>query len=239
MSPLLSILTWAAWSPGLESPVAWRQWAQAGIVAGTGNTAPALEALTALQRRRLSPLTRLALHVTANCQQACRADFIIFVSRHGDLARSTGILRDLAARETPSPTAFSTSVHNAVAGLYSILYQDDTPSTSIAAGRNGFAQAWLEACGRLYSDEARRVLIVSYDNPPCEPYTRWSHCPEQPFAVGVTLTRADHNHPACLPPESVAARAGQEENDALLFLGTFLRSGDADLHRQATGANAP
>lgn len=236
-SPQLSILTWAAWSPGLESNSAWEKWARDGLVSGTANIAPPLETLPALQRRRLSPLARLAMHVTANCQQACLADFIIFVSRHGDLARSTEILYDIATGKTPSPTAFSTSVHNAAAGLYSILYKDDTLSTSIAAGPDGFVQAWLEACGRLYSDEARRVLIISYDAPPPEPYIPWTRQPERPYAIGVTLTRADQLHPACSSPDSKQAIAETNESDAALFLRSFLRSAAAD--HTVTGTGSP
>jgi hypothetical protein len=43
-----------------------------------------------------------------------------------------GILQDVLTHQTPSPTQFSTSVHNAIADLYSILCQDETISTSLS-----------------------------------------------------------------------------------------------------------
>jgi hypothetical protein len=64
-------------------------------------------------------------------------------------------------------------VHNAVAGLYSILCQDDTPSTSLSA-------SWTEACIEAYAylkvhAPAARALVVYYDEPLPDIYKEYQH----------------------------------------------------------------
>ena len=131
-------------------------------------TLPALEQVPAMQRRRLSPLAKIALSVTIDTVNAAKAqqqaiDYIVWASRFGDEEKTLGILKDISLSQTPSPTAFSTSVHNAIAGLYSILCQDATPSTSLSAGEETFSQGFIEACTLLQSGTAERVLLVYYD----------------------------------------------------------------------------
>ncbi len=129
---------------------------------------PTLEQIPAMQRRRLSPLAKIALSVTIQSLNALEAqqqtvDYIVWASRFGDEEKTLGILKDISLSQTPSPTAFSTSVHNAIAGLYSILCQDATPSTSLSAGEETFSQAFIEACALLQAGAAQRVLLVYYD----------------------------------------------------------------------------
>jgi 3-oxoacyl-(acyl-carrier-protein) synthase len=128
------------------------------------------EQIPAMQRRRLSTVAKKALAVA--CQSLAQAhaantaiDYIIWLSRFGDEAKTLGILQDIDTGDTPSPTAFSTSVHNAIAGLYSILLKDDTPSTSLSSGEESLSQGLLEALALLRSGQAKRVLLVYYDEP--------------------------------------------------------------------------
>ncbi len=87
----------------------------------------ALDCIPAMQRRRLSPLAKLALNNAIGALKDSKADYIVWVSKYGDEAKTLNILQDVLNDQTPSPTQFSTSVHNAISGLYSILCQDDTP----------------------------------------------------------------------------------------------------------------
>lgn len=129
---------------------------------------PALEQIPAMQRRRLSPLAKIALSVTIQSlavlkEQQQTVDYIVWASRFGDEEKTLGILKDISQSQTPSPTAFSTSVHNAIAGLYSILCQDATPSTSLSAGEETFSQSFIEATALLQAGAAQHVLLVYYD----------------------------------------------------------------------------
>ncbi len=125
-------------------------------------TVPALEQIPAMQRRRLSGIAKLALSSAIQSLNAESADYIVWASQYGDEHKTLKILADVLQDQTPSPTQFSTSVHNAIAGLYSILCQDATPSTSLAASWSEAlieAYAWLKTSGQPDG----RVLVVYYD----------------------------------------------------------------------------
>jgi hypothetical protein len=123
----------------------------------------ALETIPAMQRRRLSVLAKMAIHSALVTLNGERADYIVWVSKYGDEEKTLDILKDVLNQQTPSPTQFSISVHNAIAGLYSILCQDDTPSTSLSAD---WTDALIDAYAFLKSNpQAKRVLVVSYDQP--------------------------------------------------------------------------
>ncbi len=193
----LGLLHAAAWAPGMENRD-WLTWVQASpheriqIPIGAAD-APALEFLPALQRRRLSRPARLALQVAHDCMAGERADHIVWSSRHGDSGKTLDILHDLAKDEPLSPTAFSTSVHNAPAGLYSILFSSDIPSSSLSAGTESLSQACWEAAALLGSGQAERVLVVCYDEPARKPYSRYVEESEGVFALGLLFGRTGNS----------------------------------------------
>ena len=125
-------------------------------------TVPALEQIPAMQRRRLSGIAKLALNSAIQSLNAESVDYIVWASQYGDEHKTLKILADVLQDQTPSPTQFSTSVHNAIAGLYSILCQDATPSTSLAAS---WSEALIEAYAWLKNTPKpnARVLVVYYD----------------------------------------------------------------------------
>lgn len=125
-------------------------------------TVAALEQIPAMQRRRLSGIAKLALSSAIQSLNSESADYIVWASQYGDEHKTLKILADVLQDQTPSPTQFSTSVHNAIAGLYSILCQDATPSTSLAAS---WSEALIEAYAWLKTatQPNPRVLVVYYD----------------------------------------------------------------------------
>lgn len=149
----------------------------------------AIEHIPAMQRRRLSRLAKLALNSAIQALDACNVDYIVWVSQYGDEAKTLNILEDVLRKQTPSPTQFSTSVHNAISGLYSILCQDATPATSLAGSWNDGlieAYAWLKT-----QPEARQVLLVYYDDALPEIYIE--HQPFAAFAMGAVIALAPAN----------------------------------------------
>ncbi|WP_151716927.1 beta-ketoacyl synthase chain length factor [Acinetobacter sp. TUM15071] len=121
----------------------------------------ALDAIPAMQRRRLSALAKMALSCALTKLDGQYVDYIVWASRYGDEQKTLDILQDVLQQQTPSPTQFSTSVHNAIAGLYSILCRDATPSTSLSCE---WTEALIEAYAILKSTpSAQRVLVVAYD----------------------------------------------------------------------------
>ena len=149
----------------------------------------AIEHIPAMQRRRLSRLAKLALNSAMQTLATRKVDYIVWVSQYGDEAKTLNILADVLSEQTPSPTQFSTSVHNAISGLYSILCQDATPATSLAGSWNDGlieAYAWLKT-----RPEARQVLLVYYDEALPDIYIE--HQPFAAFAMATMISLAPAN----------------------------------------------
>ncbi|MFT4020473.1 MAG: beta-ketoacyl synthase chain length factor [Acinetobacter sp.] len=127
----------------------------------------ALQHIAPMQRRRLSGLAKLAIHTALQTKNNDAIDYIVWVSQYGDEQKTLQILQDVLQGQVPSPTQFSTSVHNAIAGLYSILCQDDTVSTSLSGC---WADGLLEAYAYLKNQSHAKVLVVYYDAPLPEIY---------------------------------------------------------------------
>jgi hypothetical protein len=183
---VLSIVAWSAWAPGIESAQAWNAWAAGDLQPGReGN--PALPFVDPLMRRRLSRLARMALHVAHVCTQTRAAERSVFASRHGELQRTVGMLHDLGRNTELSPTDFSLSVHNAIAGVHSIVRRDRSPSVAVAAGEESFAYGLIEAAGQWQLDTDRSVLFVYADEPAPTEYRRFVSDREMPHALALLI----------------------------------------------------
>jgi hypothetical protein len=167
------ILGAAVWGPGLEGWAASRP-----ILAGTlpyeprPSPAPAPAILPATERRRTSPVARLALVVA---QEAAAASGLppgslrsIFASSNGDGVVVGSILDALttigAADRPVSPTQFHNSVHNAAAGYWSIANGSAQPATCLGLHDDTWAAALLKAMAEVVAD-GEPVLLCAYDHP--------------------------------------------------------------------------
>jgi len=151
---------------------------------------PKLDDLKPMQRRRLSPFAKLAIHcaleVTKNENQSLVS---VFSSRHGDLHKTSTMLHDLALGEDISPTAFSLSVHNAVAGLFTIFTKNTQASTTVSAGKDTFMMALVEAYIRLKTGKHEQVLLVHSDQSLPSPYSQYADELQVDHAVALILTK--------------------------------------------------
>ena len=87
-----------------------------------------------------------------------------------------------------SPTDFSMSVHNTVAGLTTITAGLPMPATSLAAGEDGLQAGLMEACAWLGCQDAP-VLVLCFDGQVPAFYQPWVDTGVPPYAVGMLLTR--------------------------------------------------
>ncbi len=171
----LQIERWAAWAPGLDSATAWLAWlADPQPMRGDELALPPLPEVPAMARRRIEPLGRAALQVAFQAQDDLTPEAVakmplVFASRWGELARSLAMLKELARDEPLSPTAFSHSVHNAVAATYSIQRGVRANVSAVAAGACSAEAGWLEALG-LIAEGAPAVLLTVFDAPLPEIY---------------------------------------------------------------------
>ncbi|SQD76638.1 beta-ketoacyl synthase chain length factor [Moritella yayanosii] len=161
---------------------------------------PTLAFVPAMQRRRLSPFAKIALYTAENAlaalsetsesktpEQSAQID-IVFSSRHGDLHKTSVLLTDLAAEQDISPTAFSTSVHNAVPGLYSIIKHNKQAINAISAGKDSFFYAFVDAYARLKSGRANKLLIVHVDRELPALYSQFQDEQQVDHAVAMVVT---------------------------------------------------
>jgi hypothetical protein len=183
----LHLANWFALAPGLESPEQWRAWAR-GDAAIRGSEEPVLDWMPALQRRRLEPIGKMALHVTHQCRQLRPDAPIVYCTQYGEVARSIVLLGEVARGEPMSPMGFSLSVHNAVGGMYSIAQHDTRPYAALAAGVDGLAAGVIEAAA-LLADGAHAVIVTCYDAPLPPPFEPYAQAAEVPYAFAWLLTR--------------------------------------------------
>ncbi|WP_233841455.1 beta-ketoacyl synthase chain length factor [Dyella sp. 2HG41-7] len=175
---------WQAWAPGLDTVEAWRAWAHQPVRIDDDNAQPSCDFLPAMQRRRLSRLARMTMHVAwPLCAEGEQLPFV-FASRHGETPRTYALLSDVAQEQPLSPTQFGLSVHNAIAGQWSILRGQHGESVAVAGEADTFEHAMVEAA-TLLSDGARSVLVVIAEERPPAAYDEWID--DVPFSYAVAL----------------------------------------------------
>lgn len=150
-----------------------------------------LASIPKMLKRRLSPLAKTVFSAAIPCITENHRIPTVFSSTHGELAKSFNMMEMIEAGEEISPTAFSLSVHNAIAGLFSMAFKNNMQSTVVAPGEEGIAAAFIEAMGLLDEGE-KEVLIVLYDEPlvdfyPSEPFKLST---DQRCALALTVAKA-------------------------------------------------
>ena len=192
----LEILRWSFWSPETREPSHW----SAAEPDSRPATAVPDHAIPSLHRRRMSTLAKMAVQTALEATATERPDFLVFCSQHGELNRTRDLLAAIVARGELSPTSFSQSVHNASAGLFTIITTSQAPATSLAAGPGTFAYGWIEAQAFVAANPAKRALLVSYDEPLPHEYRPYSAQQQRPHALALLL--------GCRAERRLQARAG-------------------------------
>jgi hypothetical protein len=195
------VARWALWEPVLpEGP---------GTIPDVGFIEPML-------RRRLSSLARMSLRVAHDCAHD-KADLrVVYASEHGELVRTTSMLEDLAAGEALSPTAFSLSVLNATAGIFSILQGSTAPTTAVSAAGESFAYGLLEACLQLASAPDVPVLLVYADEPAPDVYGEVEDGVHTRHALAVLLASGAELNIDCCRTDADRPRSSESQSRAFL-----------------------
>ena len=181
-----SIQSWHAASTRLHTGEDWAAWASGRLnAADLSDTPPKVDFLPAMQRRRLGLSARLlfaAAHPLLAESEPCP---LVLASHDGEINRSFGLWVTLLRDNEVSPTSFGLSVHNALAGQWSMLRGDMSEYTALSLQQSGLETAVLEAAG-LLADGAERVLAVVVDEPL---QTQYPAAPAEraPFAHALAL----------------------------------------------------
>lgn len=183
----LKISHWAAWSGGVATREKWIALFEGAAVADP-DASPSLEFLPALQRRRFSRLSRMALNVAHQSLVAIPGSpHLVFSSRYGEYAVTYHLLSALAKGEPLSPAAFSMSVHNTGAGVCTMVQGLTGHSGAIAAGPDSLEMAVLDCWMLLASNETDDVLMVFADQPLPLAYQQDDSVPTGGFALALRL----------------------------------------------------
>jgi Beta-ketoacyl synthase, N-terminal domain len=160
------------WPAGSAVLAGVRPWMAAEV------TAPPPALLAPNERRRAGLPVRLGLAVAEEAVRMAglAPDAVrgVFASANGEGAILHDLLETLAsgalASDTPqvSPTQFHNSVHNAVAGYWTVAARSRQPMTCLGAHADSFAAGLLKAMAEVAAEQAP-VLLCVYDVPLPEP----------------------------------------------------------------------
>lgn len=186
----LTIERWRAWAPGVEEPADWADWSVARRALDDRGEQPACDFVAPMQRRRLSRLARIVMHAAwPMCEDDEQLPFV-YASRHGETTRTFAMLDEIGREAPLSPTQFGLSVHNAIAGQWSILRGQRGESVAIAGEADTFEHAIVEAA-TLLGDGAAAVIVVIAEERPATAYDGWIDDVPFSYAVALRVSRAD------------------------------------------------
>ncbi len=217
-----NIKSWFANSAGLTLANEWQTWSKeqswpedATIDASN---------IPAMMRRRMSKISKLAVHGAIEALKENHIDYMVFASRHGELHRSVKIIQDILSGEDASPMAFSQSVHNTAGGLTTIATKKKIPMTSVAAGDNTFQSALLDAWAYLESEPNHNVLVVCFDEPLPSEYDQFETEDYQAYALSLVLSHGKEYHCGVVNTPKSNNGDTQALPQALQFLRQFIQA---------------
>lgn len=188
------------WAPTLPDwPAACAAFRGDAPASQPGRPIPPPHMLSPAERRR-APQT-VALALTAS-EEAVRASgrtgselMAVFTSAHGDLPIIDHICTTLV--QTPllvSPTRFLHSIHNAPAGLWSMLNHNHQANSSVSGATHSFAAGLMEALV-LSQTQAAPVLLTGFDTAAVGALT---HTTRSQGALAVALVLSAQRSERCL-----------------------------------------
>jgi len=191
-----SIKNCVAWSGNLTTTTDWQAFANGTKKLDLSDTIPELKQVPAMQRRRLSFFAKLALHSALEASgELSEIVPSVFASRHGDLQKTSKLIKNVAEKEILSPTQFGLSVHNAVGGLFSIYTKNKSPQTAISSGEDSLLMAIVDATSKLKTNEYDNILVVYTETKVPEIYTQYVAQKEASISIGLILEKStDRNN---------------------------------------------
>jgi hypothetical protein len=161
------------------------------------------------QRRRLPRFSRDVLRCALPLLETAPAGTpVILASPHGDLASTVTLLTSIAHRETPSPSLFGLSVHNAAIGAMSLCIEQPGDQTALAGDTGTFSAGLIEAYARLASREAQSIMLIHADERLPPTYAEFdSDTPSVVLAMTLHLAPASDANAATVGADRAGALA--------------------------------
>lgn len=166
---------------------------------GPDGAKPDVSFLPMLERRRLTAVERAALHVAwkvfhgeeGACGDLPQANEVpvVFSSRWGEIGITYKLMRQMHFEGEMSPAGFSSSVHNAAPGAWSLFTGNKAPYTAIAARDRSYEMGLLEAKAQLAAG-ASHVLYVYAEEATPEDYLPAFGKPVEAHSIAMLLARS-------------------------------------------------
>ena len=152
-------------------------------------------------RRRMSGLEKIAVGLTGKIAPESQNYTTVFASQFGEWGQTIDLIKQFYSEKEMSPAGFSNSVHNAAAGLFSLITKNKNSYTSIAAGDDTLEMATLKA---LTENKNVMVVFVGEHNP--EIYTPILDKPHNAFGLAFMVTNTGNHEIKIAKGEDKAAK---------------------------------
>lgn len=187
-----NILDWSAISSRISTQQEWLQWSNNALNPNDlAEYQPALDFLPAIQRRRLGKAARLVCQAAWPLAERYPDCPVVFASHDGEINRSFELWPELLQSQTVSPTSFGLSVHNALAGQWSIQRKDMQESTALATLSDGLETALAE-CYALLQEGTERVLLIIAEDPLKTEYAVQAERAPFPYALAMIIENGEN-----------------------------------------------
>jgi len=121
----------------------------------TDERLPDVSFIPPMVRRRMSDMEKIAVGLAGKIAPNDTNYTTVFASQFGEWGQTLRLIRQFFDENEMSPAGFSNSVHNAGAGMFSLITQNTNCYTAIAAGKDTLEMAILKAL-----TEKTNVMVV-------------------------------------------------------------------------------
>ena len=161
---------------------------------------PDVSFMPMMVRRRLSMVERAALHVAWHVFNPKEGEDVsdslpemgtvpvVFASRWGEIGTTLKLMRQLHSEGEMSPAAFSSSVHNAAPGAWSLFTKNKSPYTAIAARERTYEMGLLEAETQLAAGADAVLFVYAEESTPMYYHSAFGEM-ERAHAVALLLVQ--------------------------------------------------
>lgn len=154
---------WSAWSPGLQTPADWNEWALGGRDLVSSGDVPPLEHVDSMFKRRFSQLTRMTIQVGHEALEGRSPMRIAFASVYGEIGQQFKITSRLIEENEVSPANFSLSVFNTPVAALTISEKNTEGYVACYPGTGAFRLGFLESAAAVLSGSERERLFIVAD----------------------------------------------------------------------------
>lgn len=141
-----------------------------------------------MERRRLTAVERAAFHVAHEAVSPLpeQAMPVVFASRWGEIGTTFRLMRQMHDEGEMSPAGFSSSVHNAMPGAWSLFTKNRAPYTAVAARGRTYEMGRIEAEAQLAAGAPRVLYVFAEEDTPAFYSASFGAC-EKAHAVAEVL----------------------------------------------------